>query len=880
MIMWPRLKSHGTGSSLRDYRAALTPLAASVSWMLALCFALASPATADAQQWPPGPDSASIAAVESDSGTPEATLEELVRSRLANVTVMWPDGLLGTGAQLRVRGVNSLLAPASPTVMIDGMWASNDDVMGLLLDGGAIPVRLDLDPFVIERVELLRGPVAAAMYGSGASAGVLRVTTRRGMAGPARWRVFSEGALAPANLSFPANYAAPGRSTSGSSLSNCFLFQMAAGNCVQDSLISFNPLERRSPFRMSTRQRGGLSVSGGSVRTRYFAGATGERGTGTYRQNDLHRIGAHGNLARSIRPGLDVGVRLGYTRTTVGLPPPDILSSGLYGSPRDDSLGGYFRRTPDQADDAEDASRRTTRLLAGGDVQWRARPWLELSALAGTDRVDLDNDLTKFFTLSGGGSSSGTEHVDLRDRRRTLRAMAVVHANLLTLDSRTELGLDEQRDRRRDASATITRSSLDESSSYYSTGELELPILIRGASLQQRLAFRELALRLGVRYERSEVRDDERYSNLYPAAEIAWTATPARLSRRAPWVSALRLHAGLGDAADYRADDRFLRTFVRTNYSGSGIPPEFGGERTRESEAGASIGVMQDRLRLGALWYSRLTRNSMSLFDQTFGPMTAAGISNSGVETTVSGTVATIGAARWTAALAASTNRNRVTSLDPEPNVALFSGGVTQRLAIGKPLGGFWGRRSIVDDANGDGLISAEEIRFEDATVYLGSPIPTRHASLRTALSLGQRLVIRANLEHVGGHKRLNLVNALRCARRVCRSAFDESTPLADQADVVLLFNQTTLSTRLLEDASATRLRELSLTLTAPTAWARRLAGEQLTFTLSGRDLITWSSYRGLDPEINTDRRREFTSVDEGELPRRPTGVLRIDIAR
>ena len=47
------------------------------------------------------------------------------------------------------------------------------------------------------------------------------------------------------------------------------------------------------------------------------------------------------------------------------------------------------------------------------------------------------------------------------------------------------------------------------------------------------------------------------------------------------------------------------------------------------------------------------------------------------------------------------------------------------------------------------------------------------------------------------------------------------------------------------------KLREVALRLRFDKPWVRKLGAETIDLRLAGRNLITWTSYRGLDPEIN-----------------------------
>jgi len=58
------------------------------------------------------------------------------------------------------------------------------------------------------------------------------------------------------------------------------------------------------------------------------------------------------------------------------------------------------------------------------------------------------------------------------------------------------------------------------------------------------------------------------------------------------------------------------------------------------------------------------------------------------------------------------------------------------------------------------------------------------------------------------------------------------------------------LETGYFEDASFVKLREVSLTYSAPEQWAHKIGASTLSFTLTGRNLHTWTKYKGVDPEV------------------------------
>jgi hypothetical protein len=65
-----------------------------------------------------------------------------------------------------------------------------------------------------------------------------------------------------------------------------------------------------------------------------------------------------------------------------------------------------------------------------------------------------------------------------------------------------------------------------------------------------------------------------------------------------------------------------------------------------------------------------------------------------------------------------------------------------------------------------------------------------------------------------------------------------------------------------IEDGAFTRLREASVSLRLPRALLRRLAGaSDASVTLTGRNLLTWTSYSGLDPETMYTETTEFFTI-------------------
>src|SRR6185503_14668594 len=93
-----------------------------------------------------------------------------------------------------------------------------------------------------------------------------------------------------------------------------------------------------------------------------------------------------------------------------------------------------------------------------------------------------------------------------------------------------------------------------------------------------------------------------------------------------------------------------------------------------------------------------------------------------------------------------------------------------------------------------------------------------------------------------------------------CVAINDPTAPLADQAAAIA--GLLTTDAGYIQDASFTRLREVSVTWTTPKRWAAAAKSDNLSLTLAGRNLATWTDYKGLDPEVNWNGSSNFSTAD------------------
>lgn len=100
---------------------------------------------------------------------PVANVGEALQGRAAGVTIQNTSSVPGQAPQIRIRGNRSLSASNSPLLVVDG----------IPFDGSIN----DINPNIIESINILKDASSTAIYGSRGSNGVIIITTNRGKAG-------------------------------------------------------------------------------------------------------------------------------------------------------------------------------------------------------------------------------------------------------------------------------------------------------------------------------------------------------------------------------------------------------------------------------------------------------------------------------------------------------------------------------------------------------------------------------------------------------------------------------------------------------------------------------------------------------------------------
>lgn len=251
------------------------------------------------------------------NGAPTSTIEGALQGKIPGALIQENSGAPGGGAQINLRGVSTINGTADPVIVVDGMIISNAAIANNLnaitnaAGGGNAsnqdnPVNriADLNPADIEKVEVLKGPSAASIYGGAANSGVIVITTRRGQTGAPRFHVTQRlGAFGVLNVLKSRVFTDSVQADAVYGSSAQAYCTGPGGACPYYDNIS--PLWDHHPLSAET----DASVSGGNDATRYYVSGLVKRDGGIAPNTGYDKQALRVNLDQQMGTRWSIGVQ-------------------------------------------------------------------------------------------------------------------------------------------------------------------------------------------------------------------------------------------------------------------------------------------------------------------------------------------------------------------------------------------------------------------------------------------------------------------------------------------------------------------------------------------------------------------------------------------
>jgi TonB-linked SusC/RagA family outer membrane protein len=838
----------------------------------------------------------SIASVDSTtlSRAQSVTVDQALQGKVPGAQITQNSGGPGGGGiSVRLRGTNSFISGSDPLYIVDGVIVDNGS--GQLADLGirSNPQNrlADINPSDIERIEVIRGAAAAALYGSRANNGVVQIFTKRGSIGKPRFTLntrYAESELReqqPFNL-YPYNE-----------------------NGVKIRRFDYqDDIFHRAPATDYN-----LTVEGGNDQTRYYISGNASDEDGIMRSTSSKRTGTRVNLQQQLASKLIGSVTANYITTNNQMQAfGEQNDYGIMGSlffaptsvdfrpvngvyPLPPSLG----TNPLLAIDRIRNPQTIERFIGSSKATWTPLTNLLLDYTIGIDNVGFEQrQFVPRAAVLGSAPVTTGRSLSVFQNTRVVNQDGVGSYNWKPMgpfELRTTAGFNytSQRVRATTASATglAPVGELVSAGSAPSAAQTDVQLRTLGFYAQQEVAWKDrLFLSGAVRYDASSTFAPSQRWQAFPKLSASYVVS----ENQPGLVNSVRLRSALGWAGSQPGIVNAYSQYIGyLQQSFAGRPgfvndvtfgnPDLHNERAREWEVGTELGFLSGRVGVEATYYDRLVSDLLFFrplptstgFSRQFAPI--GSMSNKGVELLLRTTNVDTRNIQWSSTITYTRNRNLVESLDIQDFQS--AGGYPNRIRTGQAAGVFYGSYAGRNCVTGALLLdSLGRYRRSNQTVDMGTTLAARQAlsggtcndslnavigdpnpdwmgSLLNEFTIMRKVRVRALLDGVFGNQIMNLSTRAQNAGIASNSKTYEREllPFGDPRKLPPGFNARTqgIFEYWIEDGTFVKLRELSASYTLDIPTVKRVFHDGVELTLSGRNLFVWTDYSGYDPEIN-----------------------------
>jgi TonB-dependent starch-binding outer membrane protein SusC len=841
---------------------------------------------------------ASIDAKDLTGTTVQSTMDGALYGKFKGANISANSGAPGGGISIKLRGVTSLTANSQPLFIVDGVYLDNSaikagfEIVSQSQSGGSTNVQddpsnriADLDPEDIETIEILKGASAAAIYGSRAGAGVVIITTKRGVSGQTRVR-FSQSL----GTSFLIRKLGQ-RSWDAQKVEAFWGADQVPVFQAAGSLFDYEEELYNNQGLMSTSR---VSLSGGDDKTKFFAGGTYKNDKGIVKNTGYEKASIRLNLDRKVADWLDVSLSTNYVNSSadrgyfnndnsgttlgisfVGTPPWVDLHADADGNYPDNPLGSAnFLQTAAEITNNE----KVNRFIVGGDIRTRIfsdnNNSLNFILRGGVDYYTLNTTAIFPRTLQFQKGGNGTDGASIQgttvNTNKNLSAFLVhTYVSDNGVGFRTQAGVIQQ-DFNQNTIRNLATFLIGTQTNLDQAGSLEVQQDItdqtdRGFFIQEEFSLQDrLILTAGLRGDKSSNNGDANDLNYYPKASAALNLHEFDFWNSGA-INLLKLRIAYGQSGNF---PRFGATFtplVPTNFAGTTGSligtirgnRNLGPEKQTELEGGFDLGILDNKLVLDFTVYQKNIDDlvldvevpTSSGFNRQW--TNVGQINNWGIEAGLAAILIRKNEFDWDTRVNFWLNRAKVERLDvPAYNTGAFGATLgTYRIQQGESPTQIGGIGTTGDD-DGDGFI-----KYGDAE-------PDFQMSWQNYLTY-KNFQLSFLFHWKKGGENINLTTLL--------SDLFGTSPDFDDTDLDPSGQESNGSYRLdalgvtaapwIEDAGYLRLREVGLSYNIPRSRLNNVF--DLRLGVSGRNLWLNSKYNSYDPEVSNFGSNAISSVVE-----------------
>ena len=819
------------------------------------------------------------------------SIEHAIQGKVPGAAIQANSGAPGGGVQMRLRGTTSINASAEPLYVVDGVVMSNVAIPSNqnavtrstggsnpnLTQDGQVNRIADLNPNDVQSVEILKGASASAIYGSRASNGVIVITTHRGRTGARK-------VSATQRLGFSAISNTLGSRTFTSSEEAVSVFGAAAAAAFQPGVVYDQEKELAGKKPLSAESV--ISMSGGDTDTRYFVSGLWRDDGGIIDNTGFAKQAFRANVDQDFGTKLNLSIQTNLIRSVAerGLTNNDNTSVSFWMAlPFTPSFvdlrrkaDGTFPVNPFVASNPL----QTAALMKNAETVWRSLAAARLTydlvqntghhvrvtGSAGVDYFNQDNSLLfpaelQFEPIDDG--EPGTSLLSKSDNLNLNGGMSAVHVWTPggPFTATTSVGFNSS-SRDLQISRVVSRNlvgglEIVGAGTNIQVAEQHQRVEDLGFFAQEELLMLsdKLLVTAGINADRSSANSDTEKLFWYPKASASY-----RFLEPIRYLSEAKVRIAYGQSGNQPLFGQKFTPMVATQNI-NGLPalvipagqgtvgsPDLHPERQKEIEGGVDLTLAGGR---GSLEVTHFRKNvSDLLLQRTLAPSSgfALEIFNGGkMRTTgveVAFNVVPVQSANidWLFRTTFFRSRSKIVEL---PVPSFRAGG------FGTSLGSF----EIQEGASPTQIVGNDTLPDGSRIVRkIGDANPNFIMSFANDLRYGN-FSLYGLLDWYNGGSVVNLTKFL----------YDLGSNTEDYADPITVNGtQTTVGAHRLavwprqtaiyvEDAGFAKLREVTLSYNVPnrivSQFGRGLSS--MVLSISGRNLLTFTDYTGLDPEVS-----------------------------
>lgn len=710
-----------------------------------------------------------VSTVRSDQLTKGATSNVLaaLQGKTAGAQIIQNSGDPAGGISVRLRGISSVSSSSDPLYIVDGVIVNNATNRVTNTSGnydgnnfvGTIGQNrmVDINPADIDRIEVLNGAAAAAIYGSRANAGVVQIFTKRGKAG-APSVSFSTGFMASKlRKKLDVNRAPVKFGPSP---------DIQTQDIITPALTTTTPVTRYDYqdyiFQTGVGTDNNVSVAGGSDKTKYFASASYFFNEGIIKNTDFERYSFRLNLDQTLNKWISFNMGLNYVNSSANEKPDgqsffspmngitiignfhDIWARDVNGNLK--AVGERGRVNPVSVIEDMKQKQGTSRVLASAGIKLKPMKNLTIDYTLGIDNyVQNGTTLIPPFAYNvGDGFYGGGITLDATRNGYASAAsnnfFAINHdvnATYTTnitdkIGSTTQIGFSQQYERNlyilfQGRGLAPFVETVTGAATVLPGGDERTELSVSGAFLQQNFRFNnQLFITGAIRLDGSSVFGENERNQLYTKASASYLISSSSFwenSSLSKWWDLLKVRVAYGESGNLTGIGPYARfnTYspsafaLKSALTATTTPPNTGAinsalaninikpERQNELEFGLDMAFFKNRLTFTANVYNKKVNDL--LINRVMAPTTGYGsflnnlgsLTNKGFEIVLGGSPISKKDLNWNVTGIFNHNRNKAKGIGQALTLFATNSGAPIAILEGLPIGVFYGTFFAVD---------------------------------------------------------------------------------------------------------------------------------------------------------------------------------------